>query len=102
MAIGRLTDDASEKEVGAEELKKPLCILSVDASEFKPFKPGRLTGKKEGSRRSSEVDFSNPDKVESFKNPLQHVGLTDETGGPGMTDSAFSTHSDSDSRRLYR
>ena len=75
-----------------------------DASEFKPFKKpppsGTLTGKTDGSRRSCEVNVSYPAKegsrtsceahfsypAKSFKNPLQHGGLTDETGAPaGLT-----------------
>ena len=71
-----------------------------DASEFKPFKKpppsGTLTGKTDGSRRSCEVNVSYPAKegsrtssdvhfsypAKSLKNPLQHGGLTDETGAP--------------------
>ena len=78
--------------------------LSADASEFKPFKnpppSGTLAGKTDGSRNSCEVHFSYPAKegsrtsceahfsnpAKSFKNPLQHGGLTDETGAPaGLT-----------------
>ena len=40
--------------------------MSADASDLAPFKkplpPGRLTGKKEGSRNSCDVNFSNPTK----------------------------------------
>ena len=53
---GGLTDDTSEEEIEAEAFKKPPDKLSADASDLEPFKkplpPGRLTGKKEGSKNS--------------------------------------------------
>ena len=64
---GWLTYHTSEKEIEAEALKK----LSADASDLEPFKkplpPGRLTGKKEGSRNSCEVHFSNTTKNVAIK-----------------------------------
>ena len=59
---GALTEDTSEKEIEAEAAIEPLGRLPAEASDLEPFNkplpPGLLTGKKEGSRTSSDVHFS--------------------------------------------
>ena len=68
MALSRspLTDDTSKKEIDAEAFKKHHGKLNADVSILEAFKkplpPGRLTCKKEGSRNSSDVNFSFPTK----------------------------------------
>ena len=81
--------------------------MSADASDLEPYKkalpPGRLTGKKEGSRNSCDVNFSNPTKTVANKggrirkssgSDQDSFSYHNQTVAPSCTDAGSASDSD--------